>query len=51
MLRWQTHRVQWKAVLQGYFQALCGACRVAKYRDALSLQRYCAWLMKPTEGE
>ena len=49
MLRYKTHRVHWKAVLQGYFQALFGAFRVAKYRDALSLQRYCAWLRKPTE--
>ena len=51
MLTWQTHRVQWKAVLQGYFQALFGAFRVAKYRDALSWQRYCAWLRKPTERD
>ena len=49
MLRRETHRVQWKAVLQGYFQALFGAFRVAKYRDPLSLQRYYAWLRKPTE--
>ena len=49
MLRCETHRIQWKAVLQGYFQALFGAFGVAKYRDALSLQRYCAWLRKPIE--
>ena len=50
MLRFKIHRVQWKAVLQGYFQALFGAFRVVKYRDALSLQRYCAWLRNPTES-
>ncbi|HEY5704446.1 MAG TPA: glycosyltransferase [Terrimicrobiaceae bacterium] len=49
MLRYRTHRLQWKAVLQGYFHALFGAFRVAKYRDALSVERYCAWLRKPIE--
>jgi GT2 family glycosyltransferase len=47
MLRDKTHRVQWKAVLLGYCQALFGAFRVAKYRDALSLQRCYSWLRKP----
>jgi GT2 family glycosyltransferase len=47
MLRDKTHRVQWKAVLLGYCQALLGAFRVAKYRNALSLQRCRSWVRQP----
>ncbi|HEY5813151.1 MAG TPA: glycosyltransferase [Terrimicrobiaceae bacterium] len=51
MLRLKEHRVHWKAVLRGYFEALVGLPRVLKFRDPLSLRRYLAWLKNPVELE
>ena len=49
MFRLKTHRLHWKAVLRGYFEALAGLPRVAQFRDPVPLRRYLAWLRNPVE--
>ena len=49
MFRLKTHRLQWKAVLRGYFEALAGLPKVARFRDPVPLRRYLAWLKNPVE--
>jgi glycosyltransferase involved in cell wall biosynthesis len=49
ILRFKIHRLQWKAALRGYLEALVGLLRVARYRDPLSFRKYLAWLNWPKE--
>jgi GT2 family glycosyltransferase len=49
MFRLKTHRLHWKAVLRGYFEALAGLPKVAQLRDPVPLRRYLAWLRNPVE--
>ena len=49
MFRLKTHRLHWKAVLRGYFEALAGLPKVARFRDPVPLRRYLAWLKNPVE--
>ena len=49
MLRLRTHRLHWKAVLRGYFEALAGLPKVAQFRDPLPFHGYVAWLRNPIE--
>jgi GT2 family glycosyltransferase len=49
MFRLKTHRLHWKAVLRGYFEALAGLPKVAQFRDPVPLRRYLAWLKNPVE--
>ena len=49
MFRLKTHRLHWKAVLRGYFEALAGLATVAQFRDPVPFRRYLAWLRNPVE--
>jgi GT2 family glycosyltransferase len=49
MFTFKTHRLHWKAVLRGYFEALAGLATVAQFRDPVPFRRYLAWLRNPVE--
>lgn len=49
MLRFKVHRLHWKAVLRGYFEALVGLPQIVQFRDPLTFQTYLAWLRNPIE--